>query len=145
MLFSYLLKLLSSKLKQKTKAECQENVLTDFHAKAAAIESMKFVTIVVEIFSAFANKQQTNKWPHVARLGHPDVLATQQQSTSESGTLRNTRQWLKFNETWKPEMAWFFQAPWHNPVFRIYIPSPTVVHLRWLKLWTNIGGETLKM
>lgn len=61
MLFSYLLKLLSSKLKQKTKAECQENVLTDFHAKAAAIESMKFVTIVVEIFSAFANKQQTNK------------------------------------------------------------------------------------
>lgn len=85
-LFSYLLKLLSSKLRLTLKGlepEHQGNVPSDLHAKGPPKESAKIVAHVYEVPSASAKYD-----PSLPDFCHPDVLVTWQQSAPDSEKLR---------------------------------------------------------
>ena len=63
--------------------EHQENVLADFHVKAATTESIKIVAHVDEVPSASAKNSLS-----LPDFCHPDVLVTWQQSAPESEKLK---------------------------------------------------------
>ena len=127
---------------KRAEPECQGNALDDFHAKIAATESTKIAACVDEVHSASAKKKNG---PSLPDFCCPDVLVTWKQSATESEKLRWVNNGCNSITSWDcgklKTATWFVPASWKMPFFCFCLLSSAIVHLGWLKLWTDVGGE----